>query len=148
MPFLGAGAPTAKIAKEAGVAEGTLFTYFANKDELFNRLYLQLKADLAETMLTGYPAEAGLKGKVPICLGPVSGLGERLSRRAQGDASTDPFQAVSQRRAGRLARRLSKASRRCSRGGLASGVLQGPSLAFLGRDHGGPRGSDAGIHGG
>jgi AcrR family transcriptional regulator len=31
---LGLSAPTAKIAKGAGVAEGTLFTYFANKDEL------------------------------------------------------------------------------------------------------------------
>jgi AcrR family transcriptional regulator len=29
--MLGVSAPTAKIAKEAGVAEGTLFTYFANK---------------------------------------------------------------------------------------------------------------------
>ena len=27
---LGIGAPTAKVAKGAGVAEGTLFTYFAN----------------------------------------------------------------------------------------------------------------------
>ena len=31
---LGVGAPTAKIAKGAGVAEGTLFTYFATKDDL------------------------------------------------------------------------------------------------------------------
>jgi hypothetical protein len=41
--MLGVSAPTAKIAKEAGVAEGTLFTYFANKDELLNGLYLELK---------------------------------------------------------------------------------------------------------
>ena len=27
----GLGAPTAKIAKRAGIAEGTLFTYFATK---------------------------------------------------------------------------------------------------------------------
>ncbi len=37
--LLGVSAPTAKIAKCAGVAEGTLFTYFANKDELLNQLY-------------------------------------------------------------------------------------------------------------
>src|ERR1700681_4971361 len=54
--MLGVSAPTAKIAKEAGVAEGTLFTYFANKDELLNRLYLELKMDLCAAMMTGYPA--------------------------------------------------------------------------------------------
>jgi AcrR family transcriptional regulator len=47
----GVGAPTATIAKVAGVAEGTLFTYFATKDELLNRLYLELKSELSEAML-------------------------------------------------------------------------------------------------
>lgn len=36
----GLNAPTARIAKAAGVAEGTIFTYFANKDVLMNQLYL------------------------------------------------------------------------------------------------------------
>src|ERR1700692_1958171 len=58
--MLGVSAPTAKIAKEAGVAEGTLFTYFTNKDELLNRLYLELKMDLRDTMMTGYPAGKSL----------------------------------------------------------------------------------------
>src|SRR6202041_1730834 len=58
--MLGVSAPTAKIAKEAGVAEGTLFTYFANKDELLNRLYLELKMDLRDAMMTGYPAGKSL----------------------------------------------------------------------------------------
>jgi AcrR family transcriptional regulator len=49
---LGLSAPTAKIAKGAGVAEGTLFTYFANKDELLNRLYQELKMDLRDAMMT------------------------------------------------------------------------------------------------
>ena len=35
---VGLGAPTAKIAGRAGVAAGTLFTYFANKEELLNEL--------------------------------------------------------------------------------------------------------------
>ena len=48
----GVGAPTATIAKTAGVAEGTLFTYFATKDELLNRLYLELKLELSEAMLS------------------------------------------------------------------------------------------------
>ena len=54
--ILGVSAPTAKIANGAGVAEGTLFIYFANKDELLNRLYLELKMDLRDAMMTGYPA--------------------------------------------------------------------------------------------
>jgi AcrR family transcriptional regulator len=53
-------APTARIAKEAGVAEGTLFTYFATKDELLNRLYLELKMDLRDAMMTDYPAGKSL----------------------------------------------------------------------------------------
>src|SRR5258705_5151084 len=57
---LGVSAPTAKIAKGAGVAEGTLFTYFANKDELLNRLYQELKMDLRDAMMTGYPAGKSL----------------------------------------------------------------------------------------
>lgn len=47
----GPAAPTARIAKLAGVAEGSLFTYFATKDELLNQLYLELKSDLRQAML-------------------------------------------------------------------------------------------------
>jgi AcrR family transcriptional regulator len=57
---LGVSAPTAKIAKGASVAEGTLFTYFANKDELLNRLYLELKMDLRDAVITGYPTGKSL----------------------------------------------------------------------------------------
>ena len=57
---LGISAPTAKIAKGAGVAEGTLFTYFPNKDELLNQLYLELKTDLRNAMITGFPSGKSL----------------------------------------------------------------------------------------
>src|SRR5580704_10832555 len=57
---LGTGAPTAKIANEAGVAEGTLFIYFSSKDELLNQLYLTLKTDLSDAMITGYPSGKSL----------------------------------------------------------------------------------------
>ena len=43
----GLSAPTAGIAKEAGVANGSLFTYFETKAELFNALYLELKTEMA-----------------------------------------------------------------------------------------------------
>lgn len=52
---LGTGASTAKIAGAAGVSEGTLFTYFATKEELLNQLFLQLEADLAQTLSASYP---------------------------------------------------------------------------------------------
>lgn len=48
----GIAASTALIARNAGVAEGTLFRYFATKDDLLNALYLHLKQDLCQTMLS------------------------------------------------------------------------------------------------
>lgn len=49
----GIAASTATIARSAGVAEGTLFRYFATKDDLLNATYLYLKSALCETMLAG-----------------------------------------------------------------------------------------------
>ena len=54
----GLGTPTARIAKAAGVAEGTLFLYFASKDDLLNELYLDLKLGLANGMWDGFPRNA------------------------------------------------------------------------------------------
>jgi AcrR family transcriptional regulator len=59
----GLNAPTARIAKAAGVAEGTLFTYFASKDELMNQLYLELKGQLRAAMAPA-AAGAGLREQV------------------------------------------------------------------------------------
>jgi AcrR family transcriptional regulator len=42
--------PTSKIAKEAGVANGTLFHYYKTKDELILALYTDIKTRLAEHM--------------------------------------------------------------------------------------------------
>ncbi len=56
----GVSAPTAKIAQRAGVAEGTLFTYFANKDALLNELYLVIKTDLHAATMSGYPSRQSL----------------------------------------------------------------------------------------
>lgn len=57
----GLSAPTAMIAQEAGVANGTLFTYFETKAELFNQLYLELKTETAAVALKGLPEDAGLR---------------------------------------------------------------------------------------
>ena len=72
--MLGVSAPTAKIAKGAGVAEGTLFTYFANKDELLNRLYLELKMDVRDAMMTGYPVWQE-SHQLNRCVGSLHSLG-------------------------------------------------------------------------
>jgi AcrR family transcriptional regulator len=48
-------APTSEISKQAGVAEGTLFTYFKTKDDLINALYRELKLELADAMMSDFP---------------------------------------------------------------------------------------------
>jgi len=57
----GLSAPTALIAQEAGVSNGSLFTYFETKTDLFNQLYLELKAGMASAALEGLPAGAELR---------------------------------------------------------------------------------------
>jgi AcrR family transcriptional regulator len=60
----GLSAPTAMIAQEAGVSNGSLFTYFETKADLFNQLYLELKAGMASAVLEGLPAGAELRDQV------------------------------------------------------------------------------------
>jgi AcrR family transcriptional regulator len=57
----GLSAPTAVIAREAGVANGSLFTYFDTKTDLFNQLYLELKREMASAALEGLPAGTELR---------------------------------------------------------------------------------------
>ena len=42
-----AGAPTSAISREAGVAEGSLFTYFKTKDDLLNELHHDLRMEFS-----------------------------------------------------------------------------------------------------
>jgi len=55
------GTATAKIAKEAGVANGTLFQYFKTKDELVVVLYLHLKEELKEYTSKNTAKNANIK---------------------------------------------------------------------------------------
>jgi AcrR family transcriptional regulator len=57
----GLAAPTAGIAKAAGVANGTFFTYFETKADLLNQLYLELKREMASAALKDFPAKAALR---------------------------------------------------------------------------------------
>ena len=57
----GLSAPTMGIAKEAGVANGSLFTYFETKADLFNQLYLELKEEMATLSMKNLPKDAELR---------------------------------------------------------------------------------------
>jgi AcrR family transcriptional regulator len=46
--------PMSLIAEEAGVGMGTIYNYFASKEELINALYLKLKEDEADYMLKNF----------------------------------------------------------------------------------------------
>jgi len=56
----GLSASTAMIAQEAGISNGSLFTYFETKADMFNQLYLELKAGMASAALEGLPARGEL----------------------------------------------------------------------------------------
>jgi AcrR family transcriptional regulator len=59
--------PTARIAKHAGVATGTLFNYFPSKDALIDAVYLHLKHTWIQYIMAGYPEQADVKR----CLGHI-----------------------------------------------------------------------------
>jgi AcrR family transcriptional regulator len=60
----GLGAATSVISKKAGVAEGTLFTYFKTKDDLVNALYREIKAELADAMMASFPRKKGVRQRM------------------------------------------------------------------------------------
>jgi AcrR family transcriptional regulator len=59
-----AAAPTSEISKWAGVAEGTLFTYFRTKDDLINSLYREIKLELADAMMSDFPRKKNVRTKL------------------------------------------------------------------------------------
>ncbi len=60
----GLGASTAGIAKEAGLANGSLFTYFETKTDLFNQLYFELKVEMAVSAMKGFRETDELREQV------------------------------------------------------------------------------------
>ena len=55
------GAPCAMIAEHAGVAAGTIYRYFDNKDVLINALYLDLEAKINTALLDGYSPDKTIR---------------------------------------------------------------------------------------
>jgi AcrR family transcriptional regulator len=60
----GLSAPTVAITIAAGVAEGSLFTYFKTKDELINALYCEIKLELADAMMYGFPRKQSVRHRL------------------------------------------------------------------------------------
>jgi hypothetical protein len=50
-----------------GVAEGTLFTYFKNKDDLINSLYREIKLELADAMMSDFPRKKNVRSRLQQC---------------------------------------------------------------------------------
>src|SRR4029077_73602 len=59
-----AAAPTSEISNWAGVAEGSLFTYFRTKDELMNSLYREIKLELADAMMSDFPRKKNVRTRL------------------------------------------------------------------------------------
>jgi AcrR family transcriptional regulator len=128
--MLGLAAPTAKIAKGAGVAEGTLFVYFANKDELLNRLYLELKTDLRRAMMTGYPTNKSLVDRMRHVWERLIGWGSAhpLKRKAMRQlAVSERITEQSKKLVGDAFGEIDDLMRECAAGGAMR--RQPPSFA-------------------
>jgi AcrR family transcriptional regulator len=60
----GPAAPTSAISDAAGVAEGTLFLYFRTRDGLLNALYRDIKLELADAMMAGFPRKKSVPARL------------------------------------------------------------------------------------
>lgn len=90
------GTPTSKIAQTAGVANGTLFHYFATKDDLIVALYLDIKLRMgtyiAENSKPETSLKAGLKGQYLASL--YWALDHKDEFRFMEQFSNSPYQSM------------------------------------------------------
>src|SRR5258708_9681111 len=126
----GLGAPTAKIAKHAGVAEGTLFTYFDNKDDLLNQLYLEIKNVVRAAMMAEYPATRSLVERARHIWGRYIDWGGAFptKRKAMAQLSVSDRITEASSKTGRNAFREIEALMHES---LATGALRDQPPAFI-----------------
>jgi AcrR family transcriptional regulator len=98
----GLSAATAKISRAAGVADGSLFTYFPDKDDLLNQLYIALKADMRERMISSFPESGSLKTRARHVWDSYIawGISFPVKRRAMAQLSVSDRITEKSRRAG------------------------------------------------
>lgn len=73
-------APTSAISSFAGVAEGTLFTYFKTKDELLNELYREMRKEIDREMVD-YPFTADARTRLRFVWDRFLDLAKRYPKR-------------------------------------------------------------------
>lgn len=137
----GLSASTAKIARKAEVAEGTIFTYFATKDVLLNELYIDLKKDLAEAVARRFPAEVDSHGKIRHLWTCYIrwGAADPLKHRALRQLSVSELVTEASREAGRKCvgqffqafREVSRSSGEADFAGAVMAALADMTLDFI-----------------
>lgn len=75
-------APTSAISSVAGVAEGTLFTYFKTKDELLNELFRELRKEM-DRELVDYPFTADPRTRLRFIWDRFLNLALKFPKRLQ-----------------------------------------------------------------
>ncbi len=75
-----ADAPTSAISRAAGVAEGSLFTYFKSKNDLMNEVYFELRQEFSR-LLTDFPREADALTRLRYIWDKYLDLGKARPRR-------------------------------------------------------------------
>lgn len=72
--------PTSAISSAAGVAEGTLFTYFKTKDELINELFREMRKEI-DRELVDYPFTADARTRLRFIWDRYLNLAMRYPKR-------------------------------------------------------------------
>jgi AcrR family transcriptional regulator len=126
----GLGAATATIAREAGVSNGSLFTYFDTKADLLNQIYLELKTEMGTAALTGLPSDGdpreGLLALWSGWLRWATAYPERRRTLAQLDVS-DEITAATHQAASRAMKGIAEILERSR----VNGPLRDAPLAFV-----------------
>lgn len=108
----GLGAATATIASEAGVSNGSLFTYFDTKADLLSQLYVELKTEMGAAALAELPGERDLRGQM-LHLWRNWLRWAASCPKSAGRSRISAYRTTSRRKAERLPIRRWPASPRC-----------------------------------
>jgi AcrR family transcriptional regulator len=98
----GLGAATSAISQAAGVAEGTLFTYFKTKNDLVNELYRQIKLELADAMMSEFPRKQSVRHRLQhVWYGFVNwGVANPVQRKALAQLEVSDRLSLESKRVG------------------------------------------------